>query len=241
MKLMPASSARWMMRIDSSWSGVAPGAEHHRAEAERRDLHTRAAERAVLHADTLAIEAPAASQRRQPRTLAVTGFRSPAAAFAAVCATRSRAARLGRLLPLHALPAAIRHGASAQARVLPGHCGSSPGEHLRSFDPGDGGFVKVFCSRCGSALWSRHPTDADTISVRLGTFDADPGVPPLPTASSSPHAAAPGSRSPDDGLPPLPGTTTAGVGTVLELTATCFLILLTALERDQMLIELSVA
>ena len=30
--------------------GVAPGAEHHRAEAERADLHAGAAERAVLHA-----------------------------------------------------------------------------------------------------------------------------------------------------------------------------------------------
>jgi hypothetical protein len=33
-KLIPASRAARMMRIESSWSVLPPGAEHHRAEAE---------------------------------------------------------------------------------------------------------------------------------------------------------------------------------------------------------------
>ena len=39
-----------MMRIDSSWSGVAQGPEHHRPQAEGADLDAGTAEGAVLHA-----------------------------------------------------------------------------------------------------------------------------------------------------------------------------------------------
>jgi hypothetical protein len=90
--------------------------------------------------------------------------------------------------------------ASAQARVLPGSLQVTAGEDLvRSYDPGDGGFLKVFCSLCGSALWSRHPTDADAISVRLGTFDDDPGI--RPAYRQFVGFAAPWEPIPDDGLP----------------------------------------
>ena len=60
MKLMPASSAAWMIRIDVVVVGVAPRAEHHRAEAERADLHAGASQRAVLdgHAATLVGSGP---------------------------------------------------------------------------------------------------------------------------------------------------------------------------------------
>jgi hypothetical protein len=90
--------------------------------------------------------------------------------------------------------------ASAQARVLPGSLQVTAGEDLvRSYDPGDGGFLKVFCSRCGSALWSRHPTDADAISVRLGTFDDDPVI--RPAYRQFVGFAAPWEPIPEDGLP----------------------------------------
>src|SRR5215212_8653092 len=49
MKLMPASSARWMIRMASSWSGLPPGAEHHSAEAELADRYTGASERSKFH------------------------------------------------------------------------------------------------------------------------------------------------------------------------------------------------
>ena len=48
MKLMPASSAAWMIVDRLVVVGVAPRAEHHGAEAQRADLHARPSERAVL-------------------------------------------------------------------------------------------------------------------------------------------------------------------------------------------------
>jgi hypothetical protein len=49
MKLMPPSSAAWMMRDALGVIGLAPGAEHHGAEAEGADLHAGTTERASLH------------------------------------------------------------------------------------------------------------------------------------------------------------------------------------------------
>ena len=93
--------------------------------------------------------------------------------------------------------------ASAQGRVLPGSLRITAGEDLvRAYDPEDGGFVKVFCSRCGSALWSRHPTDPDAVSVRLGSLDDDPGI--RPTYRQFVAYAAAWEPIPDDGLPRYP-------------------------------------
>ena len=41
----------------------------------------------------------------------------------------------------------------------------------------DDGFGKCFCTACGGALWSRNH-EGKIASVRLGTFDSDPGVRP---------------------------------------------------------------
>jgi hypothetical protein len=88
--------------------------------------------------------------------------------------------------------------ASAQARVEPGSLRITAGEELvRSYEPADG-FSKAFCSACGSALWSRHPTDDDVMSVRLGAFDGDPGI--RPSYRQFVAYAAPWERVPDDGL-----------------------------------------
>ena len=90
--------------------------------------------------------------------------------------------------------------ASISGGVVPGSLRVTQGEELlRAYDPGDGGFLKVFCSSCGSAMWSRHPQDADRLAVRLGTLDADPGV----RASWRQFVAyaAPWEPIPDDGVP----------------------------------------
>jgi hypothetical protein len=93
--------------------------------------------------------------------------------------------------------------ASASARLVPGSLRILAGEELlRAYEP-DGGFAKVFCSRCGSALWSRSPDDPDVVGVRLGAFDSDPGV--RPAHRQYVAYAAPWEPIPDDGLPPYPG------------------------------------
>jgi hypothetical protein len=92
--------------------------------------------------------------------------------------------------------------ASPQARVAPGSLRITAGEELlRAFEP-PGGFRKVFCCACGAALWSRHPTDADVINVRLGAFDGDPGI--RPSHRQFVAYAAPWEPIPDDGLPRYP-------------------------------------
>jgi len=90
--------------------------------------------------------------------------------------------------------------ASAQARVARGSLRVVSGEELlREWDPGGGGYAKVFCSSCGSAMWSRHTEDPEVIAVRLGTFDEDPGI--RPALRQFVAYAAPWEPIPDDGLP----------------------------------------
>jgi hypothetical protein len=88
--------------------------------------------------------------------------------------------------------------ASVQARLAPGSLHVTQGAELvREFDPLDG-WPKCFCSACGGALWSRHPTDEGVVSVRLGTFDEDPGI--RPEYRQFVAYAAPWEPIPDDGL-----------------------------------------
>ena len=91
--------------------------------------------------------------------------------------------------------------ASIQAQVAPGSVRIVSGEELlRAYEPPDG-FAKVFCSSCGSSLWSRRP-DGDVLSVRFGVFDRDPGV--RPTYRQYVAYAAPWEPIPDDGLERFP-------------------------------------
>ena len=93
--------------------------------------------------------------------------------------------------------------ASAQARIVPGSLRIVAGEELvGTFEPADG-FAKSYCSACGSALWSRSPVDPETMSVRLGAFDRDPGI--RPSYRQFVADAAPWEPIPDDGLPRFPG------------------------------------
>ena len=71
-------------------------------------------------------------------------------------------------------------------------------ELLKAWEPPDG-FPKVFCSNCGSAMWSRGPDDPEVIAIRLGAFDSDPGI--RPSMRNFVDYAAPWEPIPDDGLP----------------------------------------
>jgi hypothetical protein len=89
--------------------------------------------------------------------------------------------------------------ASAQARVAPGSLHLLQGEELvREWAPDDG-WPKAFCSACGGALWSRSPHDPGMFSVRLGTFDGDPGI--RPGHRQFVAYAVAWEPIPDDGLP----------------------------------------
>jgi hypothetical protein len=93
--------------------------------------------------------------------------------------------------------------AAASARIAPGSLRILSGEELvKAYDPGDGGFLKEFCSNCGGALWSRSPRDPEVVAVRLGTFDSDPGI--RPQQRQFVAYAAPWEPIPDDGLPRFP-------------------------------------
>ncbi|MEA2442563.1 MAG: hypothetical protein QOH76_3987 [Thermoleophilaceae bacterium] len=96
--------------------------------------------------------------------------------------------------------------ASPQAQVEPGSVRITRGEDLlRAWEPDDG-FAKVFCSACGSALFSRPPGEREPYSVRLGAFDEDPGV--RPSFRTHVSSAAIWEPIPGDGLPRYPGPKT---------------------------------
>ncbi|MGH2715599.1 MAG: GFA family protein [Thermoleophilaceae bacterium] len=89
--------------------------------------------------------------------------------------------------------------ASISARLRRGSFTILEGAELVSVYMPDEGFEKAFCSRCGSALFSRNPADPEQIGVRMGTFDADSGV--RPSYRQFVAYAAPWEPIPDDGLP----------------------------------------
>ena len=91
--------------------------------------------------------------------------------------------------------------ASAQARLAPDSFRLLAGAELvKEYAPADG-WPKCFCSECGSALWSRDP-QGETLGVRLGAFDSDPGV--RPGFRQYVAYAAAWEEIPDDGLPRFP-------------------------------------
>jgi hypothetical protein len=92
--------------------------------------------------------------------------------------------------------------ASANGRTAPGSFRLVAGEeHLRSWAP-EGGAEKLFCSLCGSAVFSRAAGDPPRIGVRLGGIDGDPGI--RPQWHQYVAYAAPWEELPDDGLPRYP-------------------------------------
>ena len=94
------------------------------------------------------------------------------------------------------------NAASVSGGIVPGSLRVVSGDELLTDYRPPEGFVKVFCSACGSALWSRHPDNPDVIAVRLGVFDGDPGV--RPSWRQFVAYAVPWEPIPDDGLPRFP-------------------------------------
>jgi hypothetical protein len=89
--------------------------------------------------------------------------------------------------------------AAASAYIEPGSLRLLSGEeHVRSWQP-EGGWEKLFCGACGSALFTREPESGEIKSVRLGSFDRDPGI--RPSVRQFVAYAAPWEPIPDDGLP----------------------------------------
>ena len=90
-------------------------------------------------------------------------------------------------------------GASPSGATVPGSFRVTQGEDRMCAWKPDDGFEKWFCGDCGSHLFSRSPTDADLVGVRLGVLDRDPGV--RPSYHQYVAYAAPWETIPDDGLP----------------------------------------
>jgi hypothetical protein len=81
---------------------------------------------------------------------------------------------------------------------------------LAGWDPGDGGWEKMFCGRCGSHLCARDQADHSRVVVRFGAFDEDPGI--RPGLHQYVAYAAPWAPPPDDGLPRYPERAPAAGG-----------------------------
>jgi hypothetical protein len=87
--------------------------------------------------------------------------------------------------------------ASLQAFPVPGSMRLlSGGDQLGVWQPEDG-YGKVFCTSCGSHLWSQAP-DGTLGAIRMGVFDTDPGI--RPSYRQFLESAAPWEPVPDDGL-----------------------------------------
>src|ERR1700709_827038 len=70
-------------------------------------------------------------------------------------------------------------GVSTTAVTAPGSYRTVAGEELvRTWDPGDGGYVKGFCSRCGGQLYTTNPENPEILAIRMGALDDDPGIRP---------------------------------------------------------------
>jgi hypothetical protein len=94
-------------------------------------------------------------------------------------------------------------GVSTTALTAPGSYRTVEGEELIGrWDPGDGGYVKAFCSRCGGQLFTTNPENPEILAIRMGALDDDPGI--RPGAHQFTNYAAPWYPVPDDGLPRFP-------------------------------------
>ena len=89
---------------------------------------------------------------------------------------------------------------SVTALTQPGSFAVAEGaDAIRTYDPGDGGWLKSFCSDCGSHLYTTNPENEDLLAVRMGGLDEDPGI--RPSVHQFVDYAAPWEPIPDDGLP----------------------------------------
>ncbi len=70
-------------------------------------------------------------------------------------------------------------------------------DSLRAYQPATG-VPKLFCTRCGSALFSGEPLSDEEVAVRLGALDRDPGI--RPQYRQFVDSAASWEGIPEDGL-----------------------------------------
>jgi hypothetical protein len=92
--------------------------------------------------------------------------------------------------------------ASVSAHPPPGAFRIVAGEEkLRKWQP-EGGGEKWFCGECGSSVFGRNTSHPESIAVRMGTFDGDPGI--RPSVRQFVAYASPWEPLPDDGLPRYP-------------------------------------
>ena len=70
-------------------------------------------------------------------------------------------------------------------------------DSLRAYQPATG-VPKLFCTRCGSALFSGEPLSDEQVAVRLGALDRDPGI--RPQYRQVVDSAASWESIPEDGL-----------------------------------------
>ncbi len=95
-----------------------------------------------------------------------------------------------------------RTGTGSSANALVPRSGFrllSGASELRAFEPPAPGVPKLFCSTCGSAVFSGDPFADEQVVVRMGTFDRDPGA--RPQYRQFVAYAAAWEPIPDDGLP----------------------------------------
>ena len=93
--------------------------------------------------------------------------------------------------------------ASPQAHPAPGSFRIVAGEDkLRMWQPDDSDGEKWFCGECGSAMFGRNASHPESVGIRMGTFDKDPGI--RPSVRQFVAYAAPWEPLPADGLPRFP-------------------------------------
>jgi hypothetical protein len=88
---------------------------------------------------------------------------------------------------------------STTALTQPGSLRLTAGEQLlQDYQPSDG-WVKTFCTSCGSHVYTSHPDNPELIAVRMGGLDDDPGI----RAGAHQFVAYAAAWAPaiDDGLP----------------------------------------
>lgn len=97
---------------------------------------------------------------------------------------------------------------SIVALTEPGSFRITGGEDvLKRYEPEDG-WIKSFCSNCGSHTHTTKPDSEDMVAVRLGCIDQDdPGI--RPAAHQFVDDALSWEPIPDDGLPRYPARLTA--------------------------------
>jgi hypothetical protein len=72
-------------------------------------------------------------------------------------------------------------------------------ELLESFRLGPGTTIRVFCRRCGAPVYGMDEPESETVWVRMGALDGDPGV--RPSRRTGVGSAPSWLPVPDDGLP----------------------------------------